>query len=343
MQLKDARSLSPEGQEALRKRAVRAVLKGMKQTAAAQTFGVARGTVAQWVCQYRQGGETALDQRPQGRPPAPKLKVEEEEVIVALIETHSPDQLGLPASLWTRDTVGALIKQRFRLALSVWTVGRYLRRWGLTPQKPARRAYEQNPEAVRHWLELEYPEVRKQAKAEGAEIHWGDEMGVRSDHQAGRTWGRKGRTPVVRGTGQRFRCNVISTLTNQGVLRFRVFQENFNGAVFIDFLRRLVWDRGRTVYLIVDRHPVHTSRKVRRWVERHQAEIRLIYLPPYSPELNPGEFLNQDVKTNAAGRWRPRTQGKMMDNLRSYLRSTQKCQDVVRRFFHAEPVRYAAA
>lgn len=341
--MKDARSLSPEGQEALRKRAVQAVLKGMKQTAAAQTFGVARGTVARWVRQYRQGGEAALDQRPQGRPPAPKLKVEEEEVIVALIETYSPDQLGLPASLWTRDTVGALIKQRFRLALSVWTVGRYLRRWGLTPQKPARRAYEQNPEAVRHWLELEYPEVRKQAKAEGAEIHWGDEMGVRSDHQAGRTWGRKGQTPVVRGTGQRFRCNVISTLTNQGVLRFRVFQENFNGAVFIDFLRRLVWDRGRKVYLIVDRHPVHTSRKVRWWVERHQAEIRLIYLPPYSPELNPGEFLNQDVKTNAAGRWRPRTQGKMMDNLRSYLRSTQKCQDLVRRFFHAEPVRYAAA
>ena len=274
--MKDARSLSPEGQEALRKRAVRAVLNGMKQTASAQTFGVAPGTLTQWVRQYRQAGEAALDQRPQGRPPAPKLKVEEEEVIVALIETY--DQLGWPASLWTRDMVGALIKQRFRLALSCgpWAA----RRWGLTPQKPARWAYEQNPEAVRHWLELEYPEVRKQAKAEGAEIHWGDEMGVRSDHQAGRTWGRKGQTPVVRGTGQRFRCNLISTLTNQGVLRFWVFQENFNGEVFIDFLRRLVWDWGRKVYLIVDRHPVHTSRKVRRWVERHQAEIRLIYLPP---------------------------------------------------------------
>ena len=301
----DARSLSPEGQEALRKRAVRAVLSGMKQTAAARTFGVARGTVARWMREHRQGSEAALDQRPQGRPPASKLKGAQEAMLVALIETPSPDQLGLPTSLWTRETVGALIRKRFGLALSVWTVGRYLRRWGLTPQKPARRAYEQDPEAVRHWLEVEYPEVRKQAKAEGAEIHWGDEMGVRSDHQAGYTWGRKGRTPVVRGTGQRFRCNVISTLTNQGVLRFRVFRENFNGEVFIDFLRRLVRDRGRKIYLIVDRHPVHTSRKVHRWVERHQAEIRLIYLPPYSPELNPGEFLNQDVKTNAAGRPAP--------------------------------------
>ncbi len=205
-------------------------------------------------------------------------------MVLELVSRHSPDQLGLPFFLWTREAVGELIKRRLGLALSQWTVGRHLKRWGFTPQKPARRAYEQNPAAVRRWLLEEYPQVQKQAKEEGAEIHWGDEMGVRSDHQAGRTWGRKGQTPVVRGTGQRFRCNVISTLTNQGVLRFRVFQENFNGAVFIDFLRRLVWDWGKKVSLIVDRHPVHISRKLRWWVEGHQAEIRLIYLPPYSPD-----------------------------------------------------------
>ena len=192
MQLKDARSISPQGQEALRKRAVRAVLNGMKQTAAACTFSVARGTVALWMHQYRQGGEAALERRPQGRPPAPRLQGERQTAVMALIERYCPDQLGLSSSLWTREMVGALIKKRFGLALSVWTVGRYLRRWGLTPQKPARRAYEQDPEGVRHWLEVEYPEIQKQAKAEGAEIHWGDEMGVRSDHQAGRTWSRKG-------------------------------------------------------------------------------------------------------------------------------------------------------
>jgi transposase len=342
VKVKDARSLSPEGQEALRKRAVRAVLSGRNQAEAARTFGV-RGKVARWMYEYRRGGEAAPDQRPQCRPPAAKLQGEQEGIIVALIKSYSPDQLGLAGSLWTSETVGALIKTRLGLALSVWTVGRYLRRWGLTPQKPARRAYQQDPEAVRHWLEVEYPEIQRQAKEEGAEIHWGDEMGVRSDHQAGSTWGRKGKTPVVPGTGQRFRCNIISTLTNQGTLRFRVFQENFNGELFIDFLRRLVRDRGRKVYLIVDRHPVHVSRKVRAWVERHQGEIRLAYLPPYSPELNPGEFLNQDVKTNAAGRQRPSAKAQLMGNLRSYLRSTQKFPDVVRRFFHAAPVRYAAA
>ena len=201
VKVKDARSISPAGQEALRKRAVQAELSGLKQTAAARTFGLARGTVARWMSQYRQGGEAALDRRSQGRPPESRLTGEKEAVIVNLIESDCPDQLGLPGALWTREAVGALIKKRLGLSLSVWTVGRYLRRWGFTPQKPARRAYQQNPEAVRHWLEVEYPEVCKQARAEGAEIHWGDEMGVRSDHQAGSTWGRKGRTPVVPGTG----------------------------------------------------------------------------------------------------------------------------------------------
>src|ERR687892_2846581 len=116
------------------------------------------------------GRRSSAAQRPQGRPPAPKLTGAQEAAVVALLETYSPDQLGLPTSLWTRETVGALIKKRFGLALSVWTVGRYLRRWGLTPQKPACRAYEQDPEAERRWLEVEYPEVRKQARAEGAEI-----------------------------------------------------------------------------------------------------------------------------------------------------------------------------
>ena len=167
MQVKDARSISPEAQEALRKRAVQAILIGMKQRTAARTFGVARGTVARWMGQYRQGGETALGQRPQGRPPAPKLTGGQEAAVVALIEAHSPDQLGLPTSLWTRETVGILIKKRFGLALWVWRVGRSLRRWGLTPQKPARRAYEQDPAAVQRWLERNIRTSENRPKRKG--------------------------------------------------------------------------------------------------------------------------------------------------------------------------------
>jgi transposase len=304
MQVKDARCLSSEAQEALRKRAVQAVLEGRTHQETAQLFGVARGTVTRWMGRYREGGEVGLNARSKGRSSHPALGNEEAALVVELVNRHSPDQLGLPFFLWTREAVGDLMRRRLGLKLSQWTVGRYLKAWGLTPQKPGRRAYQQNPVAVRRWLVEEYPQVQREAKEEGAEIHWGDEMGARSDHQSGRTWGKKGKTPVVGATGQRFRCNVISSLTNRGVLRFRVFEERFTFEVFIDFLGRLIRFGKRKVYLIVDRHPVHMSEAVAQWVERYQDRIRLIHLPAYSPELNPGEYLNQDVKTNAVGRQR---------------------------------------
>jgi hypothetical protein len=219
---------------------------------------------------------------------------------------------------------------------------RYLRKWGFTPQKPLRRAYEQDPEAVRRWLEEEYPAIHKQAKAEKAEIHWGDEMGMRSDHQAGRSYGRKGRTPVVPGTGQRFGCNVISTITNRGRLSFMMFKQRFTASVAIEFLGRLVRHVGRKVFMIWDGHPVHRSRKVKRWVAEHKDRIRMFFLPGYSPQLNPDDLLNQDVKTNAVGRERPKDQPEMMANVRSYLRSTQRRPDIVKAYFQEEHVRYAA-
>jgi len=228
MKLKDARSLTSQAQEALRKRAVQAVLSGMTMTRAAKVFGVARGTVSGWMKQYAVEGERGLNRRQRGRPPAPRLSGQRAAALKRAITQHCPDEIGLPYALWTREAVGALIRERFGMTLSVWTVGRYLRSFGFTPQKPARRAFEQDPKAVEHWLTEEYPAIRRQAHAEGAEIHWGDEMGLRSDHQAGRSWGKRGQTPVVPGTGKRFRCNVISSLTPHGTLRFRVFEGRFN-------------------------------------------------------------------------------------------------------------------
>ncbi len=338
----DARSLSSRAQEALRKRAVKAVWDGMTQHEAADKFGVARGTVARWMKQYRDQGARGLDRRPQGRPPAPRLKGHQAATIVRLITERCPDQLKLPFALWTREAVARLIERRFGIRLSVWTVGRYWRRWGLVPQKPARRAFEQDPQAVAQWLKQAYPAIRRQAQKERAEIHWGDERGVRSDHQSGTSWGLKGRTPVVPGTGQRFRCHVISSITNRGTLRFRVFTGRFTADLFIDFMKRLIRASDRKVFLIVDRHPTHRAKKVKRWREKHGKQIRLFYLPPYRPERNPDEYLNHDVKANAVGRQRARDQHEMIGNVRSYLRSTQRQPDVVKRFFHAEPVMYAA-
>lgn len=343
----DARSLPAPAQEALRRRVVAALVDGMNQAQAARVFGVSRQAVNAWWGRYQEAGTRALKAKKRGRPPEPALSRQEAAQAVRLIHDRCPDQLRLPFALWTRQAVCDLLAQRFGLEISVWTAGRYLKAWGLTPQKPLRRAYEQDPATVRKWLKEEYPAIVAQAKREKGLIHWGDEMGLRSDHQAGTSYGIKGETPVIPGTGKRFGCNMISAITNRGELSFMVFKQRFTAAVFILFLARLLRlarsvRRGK-VFLIVDGHPVHRSAKVQRWVEEHAQDLRLFYLPGYSPELNPDELLNQDVKTNAAGRRRPKDQPEMIANVRGYLRSTQRQPRIVRSYFEEEHVCYAAA
>jgi len=339
----DTRRLSPTGQEDLRRRVVQAVVEqGLSKSVAARMFGVSRTSVHHWVDKFRSRGARGLTSKPRGRPRGSRLKGHQAATIVRLISDRCPDQLKLPFALWTREAVGQLIRERYGVQLSISTVGRYLRRWGFTPQKPIRRAYERDPAKVKKWLDEEYPAIRRRAKREKAEILWGDEMGLRSDHQTGTSYGRKGKTPVIPGTGQRFSCNMISTITNQGRLTFMMFKKRFTANVMIQFLRRLVRQAKRKVFLIIDGHPVHRSRKVKHWVENHKQQIRLIQLPGYSPDLNPDELLNQDVKSNALGRRRPSNQTEMIDDVRSYLRSTQRQPAVVKNYFQHETVLYAA-
>src|SRR5712691_7541510 len=262
----DARSLSAEAQEDLRRRVVEAVQKGLSQTEAARVFGVARGTVSRWMGLVERVGRRALKARRRGRPPVSRLAPHQAAMTVRHIISGCPDQLNFPFALWTREAVQDLLSRKFDLQDSVWTVGRYLRAWGLTPQKPVRRAYEQNPAAVRKWLEEEYPSIRELARQLKAQIHWLDEMGLRSDHQAGRSYGRRGQTPVVLGTGQRFRCNMISSITNRGRLAFMIFRQRFTARVFLNFLGRLLRLIPGKVFLILDRHPVHKSAPVSRWL-----------------------------------------------------------------------------
>jgi transposase len=342
MKARDTRCLSPDAQEELRFRVVRAIRGGMRKSVAARTFGVSRPSIDRWLAIVERGNITSLRSKPRGRPPGTRLAPHEAATAVRLITDRCPDQLKLPFALWTREAVQQLLAERFGLEVSVWTVGRYLARWNLTPQKPLRRAYERDPVAVKRWLEQEYPGIEKQAKAENAEIHWGDQMGLRADHQTGTSYGRRGQTPVISGTGQRFRCNMMSTITNRGELSFMVFKENFNGKMFLKFVRRLLRLRRRRVLLIVDRHPAHRSAEVKRWLARHAERLELFFLPGYSPDLNPDEFLNQDVKSNALGRQRPQTRAELIGGVRSYLRSTQRQPQIVKSYFQAESVRYAA-
>lgn len=343
MSTHDARKLSPEAQEDLRRRVVAAVKEGMRPVEAARTFRVTRQSIHNWMKTVKHGGTRALRARKRGpKKGSGLLAPHQAATVVRMITASCPDQLRLPFALWTREAVCGLARHCFNAEMSVWTAGRYLKRWGLTPQKPIRRAYERDPAAVKKWLEEDYPAIARRAKAEKAEIHWGDQMGLRSDHQAGTSYARRGVTPVIPGTGKRFRCNMISTITNRGALAFMVFSEGFSGAVMVKFLRRLVRHAGRKVFLIVDGHPVHRSARVRNWVAHRGEKIEMFLLPAYSPELNPDEYLNNDAKAQA-GRRRPHDEAEMVGGLRSYLRATQRRPDVVKSFFHAAPVRYAAA
>jgi len=249
----------------------------------AKIFGVTRQAVGKWLKAYHSAGAKGLKAKPRGRPKGGSLLPWQAAQIARAVVDHHPDQLKLPFYLWTREAVFLLIRRRFGIRLSVWTVGRYLRRWGFTPQKPVRRAFEQKPAEVRQWLEVEYPKIRQAAKREKAHIYWGDEMGLRSDHAVGRSYGRRGQTPVIAGTGKRFGSNMISAITNLGRLNFMVFKERFEAEVFLEFLRRLVRQSGRKVYLVVDRHPVHRSRKIKNWLEENAQQIAYFSSPAIAP------------------------------------------------------------
>lgn len=342
MEIRDARSLPSIAQEDLRRKVLRAILDGKKQVEVATVFGVTRQSISKWVKKYQEGGNRALRAKPRGRPSGGSLLPWQAAQIAKTVVDRYPDQLKLPFYLWTREAVAGLIEQKFGIRLSVWTVGRYLARWGFTPQKPLRKAFEQDPEQVRQWLEEQYPEIRRLAKQKKAEIYWGDEMGLRSDHVCGRSYGRCGKTPVILGTGQRFGCNMISALTNRGRLYFMIIKHRFRAEVFVEFLRRLVRQIPRYIFLIIDQHPVHMATKVKKWVKKNEDRIQVFYLPSYSPDLNPDEKLNQDVKSNAVGRRRPHTQQEMVRNVRSYLYSRQRSPKIVKKYFEAESVRYAA-
>jgi len=342
MDTKDFRSLNSEAQEAIRRQAVAATLAGRTQKEVAEIFSVSRQAVNGWVQTYRKGGKRALKAGRRGRPKGGSLEPWQVAQTARTVMDRKPEQIPLPFCLWTREAVATLIEKRYGVRLSIWTVGRYLARWGFTPQKPVRRAFEQNPQAVQKWLNEDYPKIYRQAKREKAEIYWGDEMGLRSDHVVGRSYGKKGRTPVVFGTGQRFGCNMISVITNRGRLHFMVFKERFHVDVFLDFLKRLVRQVKRKIFLIIDGHPVHRARKIKQWQKENARRIRIFFLPGYSPELNPDEMLNNDVKSNSVGRRRARTQPELISNVRGFLRHRQNQPHIVRNYFNEEHVRYAA-
>ena len=341
----DARSLDQKAQALLRRRADAMTRQRKSRQEIADALGVPIRTVDRWRSERKKRGVRALAPRKRGRAVGTdrQLTAEQEEEIQKKIAEKTPDQLKLAFALWTRKAVCELLLKDYGIKMPVRTCGEYLKRWGYTPQKPARRAYEQNPKAVKEWMEVTYPKIAQQAKEEGAEIHWGDETGVRSDCQHGGSYAPRGKTPVVRLRGQRFSTNMISSVTNQGKVRWMIYRDNLNSDVFIRFLDRLARDSGRKVILIVDNLRVHHSAPVKEWLAQNTHRIELKYLPSYSPERNPDEYLNGDLK-GALGRMPPpANRDQLESHLKIQMRRLEKSPKHVASYFHNQYVTYAKA
>ena len=256
--------------------------------------------------------------------------------------TKDPQQLKFPFALWTRKRVQQAIKEKYGISLSITSVGRLMAQLGLSPQRPIRKAYEQNPSLVKKWLKREFPKIKKLAKEEKATIYFGDEAGLRSDYHSGTTWSIKGQTPEVKRTGKRFSLNMISAISSKGHMKFMTVRGRVNGDVFIGFLKRLLVEDKGPVYLIVDGHPVHKSKKVKEFINLTEGALKLFYLPPYSPDLNPDELVWNHLKYHCIGKLFIKTKPELQTRVLSYLKSLQKKPHIIRGFFQKPSLKYAA-
>jgi transposase len=301
-----------------------------------------RAAVYGWLAKYREGGLEALKARPvPGRPPT--LSGSQLQRIYTLVVGNDPRQLQFTFALWTRAVVRELICREFAVRLSEPSVGRLLRKLGLSPQRPLYRADQQNPEAVARWKQEEYPAIRVQAARVGATIYFVDEAGVRSDYHAGTTWAPVGQTPVVAATGDRFGVNLISAVTAKGALRFAAYDGHLNGPVFIDFCRRLLHDTCGPVFLVLDGHPVHRSKAVKQLAESTGGRLRLCFLPGYAPELNPDEWVWKHVKHDRVGRAGVSGPEDLKAKALAALHRLQRLPHLVQGFFRDPNLRYITA
>jgi len=344
MKRRDARKLPTEAQQELRRVAVEMKRNGKTYIEIAETLDVSITALQNWMRLYREGGLENLTPLRRGRPAGSnrKLTPREEKAIQKVIIDKTPEQLKMPFALWSRPAIREMIEKRHGVLLPVRTLGKYLKRWGFTPQRPKRRAYEQQPEAVQEWLDTTYPAIEKRAKRENAEILWGDETGFSNQSAVGRGYAPKGVTPVARGVANRATTSMISAMSNKGVLRFMVYQGSLKTETFLTFLKRLLKGAKKKIFLVVDNLRVHKAVRVKSWVSENAEKIELFYLPPYSPELNPDEYLNNTVKSQLRNAPAATTSEAMQERVRSRMKSNQRRASLIRSLFQHPNVKYAA-
>jgi transposase len=339
----DARKHNQQTQFELRKQVVRLRKRGLANGEVAEIVGISGAHTSTIWQKYLQGGIDAIRPGKRGRRHGAQrvLDSDQEVELQKMLVDKAPNQLKLPFALWTREAIQKAVKKRFKIDLPLRTITDYLKRWGFTPQKPVKRAYEQNPEKIRKWLEEGYPEIAARAKKEKAEIHWGDETGINNEAYNAKGFAPKGKTPVVEINAKKSSINMISAITNQGKVRFMLYRETMTSKVLLKFLSRLIKDVERKVFLILDNHRVHHSNAVAKWLEHHKEQIEVFFLPPYAPEYNPDEYLNSDLKRNIRSGLVSRSQNDLTKKTRSFMKTLQRRPKHVRTYFRHSLVGYA--
>jgi transposase len=338
----DGRRLSHEALEQIRINAVRRVESGESPEVVIKSIGFERVCIYRWIAAYRYGGTEALKAKKlDGRPPI--LSGEQLMKLFSVIANETPEQYKFPFALWTVAIVRDVIKRLFGVKMSEASVWRTLKKLGLTPQRPLRRAYQQKAEAVQRFLNEEYPKIKARAKRRKAAIYWGDEASIRSDYHSGTTWAPRGETPIVRTTGARFKVNMISAISPRGHMRFMVTDAGLNATTFIQFLSRLVAGQKCPIFLIVDGHPVHRGKNVKEFVKSLEGKLELFYLPGYSPELNPDELVWSHVKHHTIGKMTITGPDQLRTMVRSVLRRLAKMPSIICSFFVAPDLNYTVS
>ncbi len=341
----DARKLDTKAQQEKRNIAMRLRDKGIKNQEVADIVGVHHCTISQWYSKYKQDKKLiVVAKRGRVKGACKKLSDEQEQKIIRLLIDKNPEQLQFKFALWTREAVRTLIKYEFDIDMPISTVGDYLAKWQFTSKKPIKRAYERKDSATKAWLEVTYPEIKKEAKKNDADIWWADEtacVSMPSNLKGYAPIGSKIK-PVLLHTAKKFKVNMISAITNTGKSMFALYDDSIATDNFIDFLEKVIRSNDKKVFMIVDNLRVHHAKLVKAWEEEHKDKIKLFYLPPYSPEFNPDEYLNQDYKSNVHKNGLPKNQKELKNNTEKYMLELQKNTQKVANFFQHQSVRYAS-
>ena len=342
----DARKLTPRELSEKRKIAIKLREKGIPNKEVAQIVGISAQTISTYYTKYKKDGDKVFKVKSAGRPKnvGKILSDEQEKQIIRLLIDTNPQQLKFKFALWTREAVKHLIKHELDIDMPISTVGHYLKKWEFTSKKPIKRAYERKDEKTQKWLNEEYPKIKKQAKKEDAVIWWSDETACVSLPSNLKGYAKKGAKikPILTHPAQKFKINMISAITNTGKTMFSIYDEAINVDRFIDFLQKVIKSSDKKVYMIVDNLRVHHAKSVTKWVDEHKDKIAIFYLPPYSPEFNPDEYLNQDYKRNANKNNIPFTKAQLRKNTEKYMNEISNNQQKVANFFKHPSIAYAA-